>query len=112
MEAGKQTKIEFPILRNGKPHVSYSEVTTYQQCPFRHKLAYIDGLSVFEPSPYLDYGTIVHDAVESFLQGKPMDIEAAQKKIVEASQRFMQIPKLNMVSSSYDYLKKMVCPSV
>ena len=86
MEAGKQTKIDFPILRNGKPHVSYSEVTTYQQCPFRHKLAYIDGLSVFEPSPYLDYGTIVHDAVENFLQGKPMDIEAAQKKIVEVWQ--------------------------
>ena len=72
---------ELPLLRNGKPHVSYSEVSTWQACPWRHKLAYIDGLSEQDPSPYLDYGTILHDAVESFLQTGKIDIPAAQKKI-------------------------------
>ena len=81
MEAVEQDKTDLPILKNGKPHVSYSEVSTYQQCPFRHKLAYIDGLSVFEPSPYLDYGTIVHDAVETFLNGGPIDIGLTHEKI-------------------------------
>jgi hypothetical protein len=81
MEVSEQLKANFPLLKNGKPHVSYSEVSAYQQCPFRHKLAYIDGLSVFEPSPYLDYGTIVHDAVESFLKGNPMDIDLVHEKI-------------------------------
>ena len=73
-----------PLLKNGKPHVSYSEVSTWQACPWRHKLAYIEGLSVFEPSPYLDYGTILHDAVENFLKTGKIDISAAHKKIKKA----------------------------
>jgi ATP-dependent exoDNAse (exonuclease V) beta subunit len=81
-----QSNSQLPLLKNGKPHVSYSEVSTWQACPYRHKLAYIDGLSADEPSPYLDYGTILHDAVESFLKGGPMDVEAAQQKIREAWQ--------------------------
>ena len=69
------------VLKNGKPHVSYSEVSTWQACPWRHKLAYIDGLSEFEPSPYLDYGTILHDAVESFLKSSKIDLDSVHEKI-------------------------------
>ena len=71
------------MLKNGKPHVSYSEVSTWQACPWRHKLAYIDGLSEFVPSPYLDYGTILHDAVENFLKGGHVDLDVAHDKIRE-----------------------------
>lgn len=81
MKVLDQGKENLPLLKNGKPHVSYSEVSIYQQCPFRHKLAYIDGLSVFESSPYLDYGTIVHDAVENFLKGNPIDIDLVHEKL-------------------------------
>lgn len=73
-----------PLLKNGKPHVSYSEVSIYHQCPWRHKLMYIDGISEFTPSPYLSYGTIVHDAVEGFLNGTPIDIERVHSKIRKA----------------------------
>jgi len=73
-----------PMLKNGKPHVSYSEVSTWQACPWRHKLAYIDGLSEFVPSPYLDYGTILHDAVENFLKGGHVDLDVAHDKIRSA----------------------------
>lgn len=75
---------DLPLLKNGKPHVSYSEVSTWQACPWRHKLAYIDGLSEFIPSPYLDYGTIVHDAAERFLNGVPIDIANVHQKICDA----------------------------
>ena len=30
-----------PLLRNGKPHVSYSEVSTWAGCGYRHNLLYI-----------------------------------------------------------------------
>jgi len=45
------------IFPTGKPHVSYSEVRNWKECPYRHKLLQIDKIDVFEPSPYLDFGT-------------------------------------------------------
>jgi len=75
---------ELPLLKNGKPHISYSEVSMWSACPWKHKLTYIDNLSKFEDSPYLDYGTILHDTLEGFLNGQPIDIEAVHKKIVKA----------------------------
>ena len=52
----------------GKPHVSYSEVRNWKECPYRHKLLQIDKIDVFEPSPYLDFGTQVHEGCESYLK--------------------------------------------
>ena len=81
MDKNLEDSNNLPLLRNGKPHVSYSEVSTWQACPWRHTLAYIDGLSEFEPSPYLDYGTILHDAIEGFLNTRKIDLELVYKKI-------------------------------
>jgi len=64
-----------------KEHVSYSEVRQWKECPWRHKLLYIDKLSTFEESPHLHYGTIVHDACEHFLKTKELKIEEAKQKI-------------------------------
>jgi len=84
MESFTQTSADLPLLKNGKPHVSYSEVSNWQSCPWRHKLTYIDDLSEFETSPYLDYGTIIHDAVEHFLNSGEIDLLATHDKIRKA----------------------------
>tara|TARA_R110000803_G_scaffold109914_3_gene178271 strand:+ start:2189 stop:3070 length:882 start_codon:yes stop_codon:yes gene_type:complete len=73
-----------PLLRNGKPHVSYSEVSTWAGCGYRHNLLYIPASDEEIISPYLDYGTIVHDAGESFLNTRKIDIPAVHEKIKEA----------------------------
>ena len=74
-------EIEF---RTGKPHVSFSEVRCWKECAYRHKLLYIDKLGVDEPSPYLSYGTAVHEAIEAFLNTGKMDpsIAIAMKQYV------------------------------
>ena len=72
------SKVQFPTQ---KPHVSYSEVRVWKECPYRHKLTYIDKIATDEPSPYLSYGTALHDALESFLKAKEMDIEIALSQI-------------------------------
>jgi len=64
-------QVSFPT---GKPHVSYSEVRNWKECPYRHKLLYIDKIGTDEPSPYLSYGTAVHDGIENFLKTGKMDI--------------------------------------
>lgn len=67
-----------------KEHVSYSEIRQWKECPWRHKLLYIDKLSTFEESPHLHYGTILHDACEHFLKTRELKIEEAKQKIIEA----------------------------
>ena len=67
-----------------KEHVSYSEVRQWKECPWRHKLLYIDKLRSFEESPHLHYGTIIHDACEHFLKTKELKIKEAQNKIKAA----------------------------
>ena len=74
-------KEELPLLPNHKPHVSYSEIRNWKECPWRHKLAYIDKVDMFEPSPYLSYGTAVHDGIENFLLTGKMNIENVLREI-------------------------------
>ncbi|MZH02890.1 MAG: PD-(D/E)XK nuclease family protein [Nitrospinae bacterium] len=57
-----------PTFPTGKAHVSYSEVRNWKECPYRHKLQQIDKIDMFEPSPYLDFGTNVHAGCESYLE--------------------------------------------
>tara|TARA_B100000683_G_scaffold259722_1_gene283797 strand:+ start:713 stop:1588 length:876 start_codon:yes stop_codon:yes gene_type:complete len=78
MSAPEPSDILFPT---GKPHVSYSEVRCWKECPWRHKLLYIDKVGTDEPSPYLSYGSALHDGIENFLKTGSMDIEAVLNNI-------------------------------
>jgi len=61
---------QFPT---GKPHISFSEVKQWKECPYRHKLVYIDKIDTFEPSPYLHFGTAVHEGCETLLETRQID---------------------------------------
>jgi hypothetical protein len=61
------------ILPTGKSHISFSEVKCWKECSWRHKLIHIDKVDVFEPSPYLDFGTAVHEGCESYLNTRTID---------------------------------------
>ena len=67
-----------------KPHVSYSEVRCWKECPYRHKLSYIDKIDLGEASPYLDYGTLVHEQAESYLTTRTMNFDEFETKLQEA----------------------------
>jgi hypothetical protein len=59
----------------GKPHISFSEVKIWKECAFRHRLTYIDKIDMFEPSPFLGFGTSVHEGCENMLEGKDLNKE-------------------------------------
>ena len=69
------------IFPTGKAHVSFSEIKNWKECAFRHKLMYVDKLSVYEDNPYADFGTIVHNSIENYLKGGDLLIQAAQNEI-------------------------------
>jgi hypothetical protein len=57
----------------GKPHISYSEIKTWKECPWKHKLVYIDKIDLFKPNPNVSFGTIVHQECEDYLKSKKFD---------------------------------------
>ena len=60
-------KNNFPT---GKKHVSFSEIKMWKECAYKHKLTHVDKIDVFEPSPFLDFGTAVHEGCESLIEKK------------------------------------------
>lgn len=93
-----------------KEHVSYSEVKQWKDCPWRHKLLYIDKIGTFEESPHLHYGTIMHDEIDSFAKCKKIDIEKVKKKIVDAwdehgfdSEDYIQLQTLRAQLQGWKY---------
>tara|TARA_R110001592_G_scaffold108519_6_gene303113 strand:+ start:5637 stop:6473 length:837 start_codon:yes stop_codon:yes gene_type:complete len=77
--------INFPT---GKPHVSFSEVKIWKECSYRHKLVYIDKVDMFEPSPFLDFGTAVHEGCETYLRSKTIDREKILKEVRSAWEKY------------------------
>ena len=73
-----------PILPTGKSHVSFSEVKCWKECSWRHKLMHVDKIDVFEPSPYLDFGTAVHEGCETLLENNSVNREKLLKDITDA----------------------------
>ena len=72
----------------GKPHVSFSEVKIWKECSYRHKLVYIDKVDMFEPSPFLDFGTAVHEGCETYLTTKTVDKKKLFKDITTAWDKY------------------------
>ena len=69
------------IFPTGKPHVSFSEVRLWKECPHHHRLTYINKVAKDEPSPYLSYGSALHDGIENFLKTGAMDKETVLEKL-------------------------------
>ncbi|MDG2403585.1 MAG: PD-(D/E)XK nuclease family protein [Paracoccaceae bacterium] len=92
------------VFPTGKPHVSYSEVRAWKECPWRHKLLYIDKLGKDEPSPYLSYGSALHDGIENFLKTGLMNIEAVLENITSEWEKY-GFDTEEWIKSQADYRK-------
>lgn len=80
----------------GKPHVSYSEVSCWTSCGWKHKLAYVDKVQIPDQDwIHANFGTHVHNGVEKYLKTRVMDIEsvtqAIEKEWIEKNRS--EIPK-------------------
>lgn len=74
-------------LPTGKPHVSYSEMSAWMQCSFRHKLKYVNGVNLDPGGVEMIIGTIFHECVEIRVQNaspiRRVLIELAKEKLEE-----------------------------
>ena len=66
-----QLETEF---QNSQPKkISYSEFKTWTECPYRHKLIYVDKLPYFSGNEYTAFGTAIHKACEEKIPNKNID---------------------------------------
>lgn len=75
------SKIHLPLLPTGKPHISFSEFANWLECPFRHKLLYVDGLGTFDGNEHTFFGTHVHWGCETYINQRRMPTDDALEKI-------------------------------
>ena len=70
-------------LRTGKPHVSFSEVSCWKECSWRHKLQHIDKLGEFKYAPALAFGTVQHEAIEQLVMSGSVNVDDFCVKLTE-----------------------------
>jgi hypothetical protein len=54
-------------------HISFSALKTWNECPFKYKLAYEDRVKAFTGSEYTIFGTALHEAAELKVQDESLD---------------------------------------
>jgi hypothetical protein len=54
-------------------HISYSALKMWNDCPFKYKLVYVDGVGKFSGSEYTAFGTALHEACEKKLLNNSED---------------------------------------
>ena len=70
-------------LPTKKSHISFSEFQIWNDCSYRHKLKYIDGIDLGAPNEYSAFGTAIHASCQKFIETRDMDKEIAIKILEE-----------------------------
>jgi putative RecB family exonuclease len=55
-------------MNQENPHLSYSQVSQYLQCPLKYRFSYVDCLEPEFTPAALAFGAAMHSAIDCFLQ--------------------------------------------
>jgi hypothetical protein len=69
-------------LPTGKSHLSFSELSDWMACSFRHKLKQVLKIDLSKPSENLVFGSAMHAVIEHYVTNKVID-ESIAKKIID-----------------------------
>jgi hypothetical protein len=54
-------------MASSKKSISYTQVSMYNECPFKWKLNYIDGLREFKGNIHTLFGSAMHEVIQTYL---------------------------------------------
>lgn len=66
-------QLEKECQKSQPKKISYSEFKTWTECPYRHKLIYIDKLPYYSGNEYTAFGTAIHEACEKKIPQHSID---------------------------------------
>jgi hypothetical protein len=82
-------------MEKKKNYISFSELLTWYECHFKHKLKYIDQIVLDGPNENTEFGQILHDILENYLKTKQLpNFEEEKKKLTEAFSKLPNFQKL------------------
>ncbi len=58
-----------------KKHISYSEISDWLSCSWRHKLKWIQEIDLDEQTPYLAFGTAIHKCCDDYTKTRKLEPE-------------------------------------
>lgn len=73
LELKKTFNNDFELLPTGKPNISFSELTTWHNCSWKHYLDQVLKLDPNLPGVYADYGKALHAGHEFFILHGELD---------------------------------------
>ena len=82
------------------PHVSFSELKLWNECPWKHKLVYLDGIKAFEGNEHTAFGTAIHSTCEQLVEN---DIQSPD---VHFQEQFLK--ELKALPDNHTLNKKLV----
>lgn len=75
------------LLPNGKPHVSFSEMSDWMRCSWRHRLKHVQKVDMDPRGTATIIGTAFHSCVEARANGREPDREAITAVVVAELER-------------------------
>jgi len=69
-------------MEKKKNYISFSELLTWYECHFKHKLKYIDQIQLDGPNENTEFGQVLHDILENYLKTKTLPNFEEQKNIL------------------------------
>ena len=73
----KNQKLQKPQEREledrDPPRISYSELKNWKECPYRHKLIYIDKLPYYSGNEYTAFGSAIHTVCEQMVPNNSLN---------------------------------------
>jgi hypothetical protein len=107
-------KLKFKELPTGKPHISFSEMSDWIDCSWRHRRKQIDKIDLSTFGVALDNGTGIHASCEDFLKTRKMNTqiavdfitEAFEKQVKEGPKSFYEYVRFKDTPEEFQKLKK------
>lgn len=83
--------VNLELLPTKKPHLSFSEVSCWWTCSWKHKRKHVDGIDLEPPSIFLYFGTAMHAVLEDYVKTREMKPSIAFNILKEAFDQHLDL---------------------
>ncbi len=87
--------------------ISFSELKTWNECSYKHKLSYIDELRVFNGNLYTAFGTAVHSTAEELVLSNITE-ESSEQFFIDCLKKELDLLKVDLSDQDMKLYASMV----
>ena len=88
-----------------RKHVSFSELKIWNECPYKHKLVYIDEVKKFLGNEHTAFGTAIHEVCEKAVL---KEIKLDKKDLIECFKQSFLKEIQGLIKNKVELNKKLI----